>query len=225
MKKDIVELLKKSSLFSSFDDELLLKISESVVLKNISKNELIFYESDPAAAFYLVTKGQVKVFKTSADGKEQILMIASKGDTFAEAALFGEGLYPASAQSLTDTEVLYFGKDKFFSLIEKNPKIALKLIARLSELLRKMSKLVEELSLADITTRLALFIVKRLEESGNKSEIELTEKKTILASQLGTIPETLSRSFNKLAREKIIEVEGPKIKILDSDKLHSIVGE
>lgn len=225
----MIKYLKKSKLFSGFDDASLKTMLTAVTVKTVSKGEIIFYEKDPAPAFFIVGTGKVKILKNSPDGKEQILMIASEGDSFAEAALFGGGKYPATAQTMTDGKIVVIHRDRFISIIERNPSIALNLIARLSELLHKLNKLVEELSLSDINTRLAHYFINIIEEKNlsenNPIVITLSEKKTILASQLGTIPETLSRSLKKLSKENIITVNNAEVIVTDLEKLYKFAGE
>lgn len=225
----LIRYLQQSKLFSGFNENELASISTATSLRTMVKGEIIFYEKDPAASFYIVADGRVKIHKISSEGKEQILIIAQQGDSFAEAALFSGGTYPATAQAMTDGKLIVVHRDRFVSLVEKNPAIALNLIARLSELLHKLNKLVEELSLTDINTRLAHYFINIIEEKNlsvkDSIKITLDEKKTVLASQLGTIPETLSRSFKKLSKEKVIEVNGAEIKILDLDKLYEFAGE
>jgi CRP/FNR family transcriptional regulator len=218
------EILKISQLFSQLDDRSLDEITSATTLKTVARDELIFYEGDAAHAFFVVGTGKVKVFKLSPDGKEQILMIAVPGDTFAEAALFAGGKYPASAQALEDTELLVVHRDKFVSLLGRNPHLALNLIARLSELLRKLTTLVEGLSLSDVTSRLAYYLVEAAGQAEHTGELIITlpEKKSVLASQLGTIPETLSRSLAKLSRDGIIRVDGARIHVLDMGRLIAI---
>jgi CRP-like cAMP-binding protein len=220
-------LLSKSQLFSHLDKRSLEEVASAATLRAVAKSEIIFHEGDIAQAFFIVASGKVKIFKLSADGKEQILMIASPGNSFAEAALFSGGQYPASAQALEDSELIVISREKFVRLLGKNPDLAVNLIARLSELLRKMTSLVEELSLTDVTTRLAHRIVSMVEENETcrRPIVTLAEKKTVLASQLGTIPETLSRSFARLSKEKVIAIDGARIEILDLKKLRELAGD
>lgn len=220
-------ILAKSQLFSHLDERSLAEIASAATLRGASKAEIIFHEGDIAQAFFIVASGKVKIFKLSADGKEQILMIASSGNSFAEAALFAGGKFPASAQALEETELLVINRDKFVHLLGKNPDLAVNLIARLSELLRKMTSLVEELSLTDVTTRLAHRLVSLVgdKEARPHLVVSLAEKKTVLASQLGTIPETLSRSFARLSKEKVISIDGARIEILDLKRLRDLAGE
>lgn len=219
------QYLKQSQLFAQLDDKSLDEVAAAASLKHAAKNELIFYQGDIAHAFFVVAAGKVKVFKMSPDGKEQILLIANAGDSFAEAALFSGGRFPASAQALEDSELIVISRERFVALIEKNPDIAVNLIARLAGLLRKMTSLVEELSLTDVTTRLAHYLADQVEPShSGPVTIQLEEKKGVLAAQLGTIPETLSRSFARLVKEKMIAMDGPEIRILDIDRMRELAG-
>ena len=116
-------------------------------------------------------------------------------------------------------------RDRFVAMIERHPEIAVNLIARLAGLLRKMTSLVEELSLTDVTTRLAHYLLNQVEESdASNISIHLEEKKAVLASQLGTIPETLSRSFARLVKEKAIVMDGADIRVIDLDKMRELAG-
>ncbi len=219
------QILKQSQLFAQLDDDSLAEVAAASVLKHVARNDIIFYQGDVAYAFFLVASGKVKVFKMSPEGKEQILMIANPGDSFAEAALFASGRFPASAQALDDSDLLVINRDRFVAMIERHPEIAVNLIARLAGLLRKMTSLVEELSLTDVTTRLAHYLLNQVEESdASNISIHLEEKKAVLASQLGTIPETLSRSFARLVKEKAIVMDGADIRVIDLDKMRELAG-
>jgi CRP/FNR family transcriptional regulator len=219
------QTLKISELFSQLDDAALDEVASAAVTRKVSRGEMLFYEGDPAHAFFIVASGKVKVFKLSPEGKEQILMIAQPGDSIAEAALFAGGTFPASAQTMDDSELLVINREKFVALLGRDPDLAVNLIARLSGLLRQMTRLVEGLSLTDVTTRLAHYLgSQRDPDTGEQlTEITLPEKKTVLASQLGTIPETLSRSLAKLVKDKVIAVEGPRITILDIPALQAYI--
>jgi CRP-like cAMP-binding protein len=219
------QILALSELFAGLDDKALQQLTSAATLKNVRRNEIIFHEGDAASFFCIVGEGKVKVFKFSAEGKEQILLIAEQGDSFAEAALFAGGKFPASAQALEDSRVVVINRDKFVSLLGSNPDLAVNLIGRLSSLLRQMTKLVEGLSLTDVTTRLMQYLVDGIEDdSPEPCTIVLTQKKSILAAQLGTIPETLSRSFARLVKDGLIRIDGPKIEIIDLPRLRNLAG-
>ncbi|MDH3890680.1 MAG: Crp/Fnr family transcriptional regulator [candidate division Zixibacteria bacterium] len=218
------QILKMSHLFSELEDRSLNEIASASSLKSCDPGDTFFFEGDPVHSFFIVGSGRVKVFKLSPDGKEQILMVAEPGDSFAEAAMFAGGRYPASATALERSEVLVVNRERFVGILQREPGLALNMIARLSELLRSLTKLVEGLSLTDVTTRLAKHLLDLIPDTdSNEATVTLNEKKTILASKLGTIPETLSRSLARLSREKIIAVEGATIRILDRQRLQQLV--
>ncbi|MDF1545279.1 MAG: Crp/Fnr family transcriptional regulator [bacterium] len=224
MDNKLKETLRLSSLFSGISDRSLDEITGTTSIKKASRGDMLFYESDPANAFFIVSSGKFKIFKLSADGKEQILRIANPGESFAEAAMFDGANYPASAQALEDGELVMINRERFSAALARNPALALNLLGQLSKLLRQLTRLVEGLSLTDVTSRLAHYFIEQLESGEHSHDLimHLTERKSVLASQLGTIPETLSRSLAKLSREKIIEVQGARIKILDEARLRDL---
>jgi CRP/FNR family transcriptional regulator len=213
--------LRECALFSGLDDEELQKVLNIVKVKRYQKNIIIFSEDEIARGFFTVAKGKVKIYKVSGDGRQHIFHIITKGGVFAEAAVFSGEVYPAFAETLTVSELFYFRKEDFYSLIKENPQISLNMLATLSKYLRRFSNLVEEISLKDVSSRLAKYILNQSNRfSGNS--FELTIKKRELASQLGTIGETLSRSFNRLKSKKIIDVKGKYIYILDKVMLSAL---
>jgi CRP-like cAMP-binding protein len=222
----IEAVLKRCPLFSGLEDREIAEIQAISASKRYPKGTVIFSEDEEAKGFFVLISGRVKVFKLSPEGKEQILHIISPGETFAEAALFAGSTYPAFAESLAETRALYFSKEGFLNLIRRNPQISLNMIASLSHWLRKFVSLVEELSLKDVSARLSKYLVDLSAKSGRSSErgieFELDINKSQLASQLGTISETLSRALRKLRDRRIIEVEGKKITILQKEALEDI---
>jgi CRP-like cAMP-binding protein len=219
-------VLNRCPLFSGLDDREMSELEAISVSRRYPKGTLIFSEDEEAKGFFVVISGKVKVYKLSPEGKEQILHIVAPGQTFAEAALFAGSTYPAFAESLAQTRVLYFSKESFLNLIRENPQISLNMIASLSQWLRKFVSLVEELSLKDVSARLSKYLIDLSAQSGRSSasgiEFELDINKSQLASQLGTISETLSRALRKLRDKRVIEVEGKKITILQKEILEEI---
>lgn len=212
--------LADSALFSGLTDKDLTVIRNAGRKRSLEAEAFLFMEGDPADQFFVVMTGKVKIFKTAADGKEQILLLAGPGESFGEAALFAERRFPASAQAIAETDVLSFSRDNFLALIRKHPILALNMIAGLSMRLHHLTHLVQQLSLEDISTRLAGYLLDQLSAADPATQaVHLPEKKMILASILGTIPETLSRAFARLTRLGIIAVEGDTVIIRDRRKL------
>jgi len=223
-----LQTLKKSLLFSGLEPEYLEQIAEIAHRKSFAKGETLFAEGDAAVGFYLLAKGGIKLCKISPDGREKVLHFVHPGETFAEAAFFGDGKYPAEARGVDAGEVLFFPKESFMGLLERNPRFSLNLIISLSLLLRRFARQIEELSFAEVPNRLATYLIELAERKSTsyqgKSYLDLEMKKGELASRLGTVSETLSRAFRKLKEENILEVEGSRVVILNMAALASLAG-
>ena len=223
---ELIELLKKSLLFSGLSEADLTELATITVRRKFKKGETLFCEGDEAKGFYLLVSGSVKLCRMSHDGREKVLHFVQPRETFAEAAFFGDGKYPAEARGLDSGEALYLPKAGFLELMGRNPNFALNLVVSLSLMLRQFARQIEELSFADVTSRLASFLIRRADEKSTSYDgityIDLGVKKGELASRLGTAGETISRTLRKLKDEGIIEVQGSKVIIHQMEKLQKL---
>jgi len=221
-----IDLLRRCPLFAGLREEDLRRIRAIASLKQVGKREILFSEGEEARGFYVILSGKVKLYKVSPDGKEQILHVVSAPDAFAEAALFLEGSYPAFAEALSDSQLLFFPKRDFIQLIEKNPQLSINMIVSLSQFLKRFASLIEELSLKEVSSRIAKYLIdlslKLSKEGRSLMEVELDLSKTQLASKLGTISETLSRTLAKMKAKGIIDVKKNRILILDREALEEL---
>ncbi|MCM0084087.1 Crp/Fnr family transcriptional regulator [Geomonas sp. Red32] len=222
------EIIKKALLFSGLEDRHLLEVAEIAVRRPFAKGETLFTEGEKAEGFYLLASGGIKLCKISPDGREKVLHLVHPVETFAEAAFFGDGSYPAEARGVEKGEVLFFPRGAFMGLLERNPRFSLNLIASLSVLLRRFARQIEELSFADAPSRLASYLLdlaaRKSTSFQGKTYLELDMKKGELASRLGTVSETLSRTFRKLKDDGVIEVDGNKVVILNAEMLKRVAG-
>lgn len=223
---ELVPLLKNSLLFSGLNDADLASLAAITVRRSFSKGETLFSEGEEAAGFYLLVSGHIKMCRVSSDGREKVLHFVRPGETFAEAAFFGDGRYPADARSVESGEVLFLPKQGFMELMTCKPQFGLNLVVSLSLALRRFVRQIEELTFADVASRLASFLIKRSTEQSTSyngiTYLELGIKKGELAAQLGTAGETVSRTFRKLKEEGIIELDGRKVTILQMDRLQQL---
>lgn len=213
------EVISESILFCGIPEDQLEAVAQIAVEKKYGKGETIFFEGDPGNGFYMVSEGKVKIFKMSWAGKEQILHIFGPGEPFGEVPVFHGMPFPAGAETLTKSTLLFFPRERFIALVHDNPSIALNMLAVLSRRLRRFVDQIENLSLKEVPARLAGYLLYLLEEQGGQDSVELEISKGQLASLLGTIPETLSRIFAKMSEEGLIAVEGKKIRILNKAAL------
>jgi CRP/FNR family transcriptional regulator, dissimilatory nitrate respiration regulator len=218
-----LDALRKAPLFAALPDDDLRNVAALAVLRRFARKAAVFREGDRADGFFLVVSGKVKVFKLSEEGKEQILHVLEAGQTFAEAVIFEGGLYPAHAETLTDAELLFLPQRPFIALLESRPKVAVRMLGSLSRWLKRMTDLVESLSLRDVETRLRLYLRDELKTRGvparDGATITLPVSKNVLASRLGTVPETFSRALKKLQDDGLIDVRGKQIRIVSAGAL------
>ena len=217
-----VEFISNISLFKGLSQTQLEDVRQIANYRDFAKSETIFLEGDKGIGFFVVVQGQVKIFKLALDGKEHILHIIGPGEPFGEVAVFAGKSFPANAEALIRCRLLFFPRDGFVSLISRNPSLAMKMLAVLSMRLRQFSVQIENLSLKEVPGRLASYLMLLTNEQDNTEEVNLPISKGQLASLLGTIPETLSRIFAKIAGQGLIEVQGRKIRILDLNGLEDI---
>ncbi len=219
-------LLRKIYLFSGVMDADLESLARMALDKAFPRQAVIFWEGKEAQGFFLLLEGQVKLVKSSLDGKEYIIRLVGPGETFAEAAVFGDIPYPATAMALEECRTLFFPKPAFLRLLAASPTLARNMLATMSKLLLHLTKQLEDLSLKEVSSRLARYILERCQETHGKIEkglaVELPTTKTHLASYLGTISETLSRTLSRFKSLGMIEVDKGTITILDPAALQNM---
>lgn len=222
MQRDTLAALKATSLFSEFNEKELEVFQRHCTVREVSKGTILFREGDEYRGFYIVLDGSVKIFRTTSDGKETVLHLIHPLHSFAEIPMFIGGPYPAFAEMLEDSSLLFVGKDGFLDHLQRYPEMAIRMLAGLSKRLQTLGAQLERLTALDVKTRLVRFL---LEEYRRQSKdtlipvIELPMTKSLLASYLGTILETLSRTFKKLEDEGLIRVRGKKIFLEDAERM------
>ncbi|MFC1488406.1 Crp/Fnr family transcriptional regulator [Thermodesulfobacteriota bacterium] len=220
--KKILDIISKVPLFSGLSEDQLKEIRRIAVDKFYDKGKMVFLEGDACTGFYIVADGKVKIYKVSFEGKEHIFHIYGPGNPFGEVPVFSGMKFPASAQTLLKSHLLFFPKAAFVDLISNNPSLSLNMLGVLSMRLRQFTVQIENLSLKEVPGRLASYLIYLAEEQQAEGLVSLAISKGQLASLLGTIPETLSRIFTKMSGQNLIEVSGRDIRILDRTGLEDL---
>jgi CRP-like cAMP-binding protein len=213
----IRECLKDNIIFGGLNPEGLEVLAGAARFVRFARDEILFQEGEEATGFFNIVNGQVKVYKESKLGKEQVLHIFGPGEPVGEVSVFLGHPYPASCIALAPVEVLYIPRREFTTLITGHPDLALELLAVLAERLHYFSRLISNLTLAEAPIRLARFLLLQMGETG--AAFNLPFPKNLLAQVLGITPETLSRTFARLEAAGLISVEGKRIIILDRQGL------
>ena len=171
------------------------------------------------AGLYIVQSGNVGIFKSSAGGREQVLSIDGPGSSIAELPVFDGGNYPASAQAVSDSSLLFFSRQDFQALCRQHPEVALKVLKVVGARLRRLVGIIEELSFTTVRHRLIALLVRLGKTegvpNGDRDVISLTlpSNNTELASQIGTVRELVSRNLGRLQQEGLIQVDNRKLSI------------
>lgn len=218
---DILKDFKKSELLAQIQPQFLQTLASIVVPKKLSIGEVLFFQNQEATGFYLICEGNVKVFRIGADGREQLIHLFDEGEIIGEVPVFQGSAYPANAMATSNCRLLYFGRSEFLAMGRKQPEILLNILAILSRRLRNFVELIDDLSLKDVNARLAKYIL-RTSSKQQKEVVKLDLSKSALASRLGTVSATLSRTFKKLQQAGAIRVDGSTIIIKDKESLQGI---
>lgn len=216
-------VLRGCSMFSETTGEELERIASIVEVQTVAKGGYVFREGETARGFFVVKAGAINVHRISADGVERVLHVFRPGESFAEGALGGPGTYPADARAVENSELLLLPKEPFNRLIRSNGDLALRMLASMSQHLRLLVNTVEDLQGKDVETRLTLWLLKRCPKPATDVpvEIALDVTKSVLAAELSTRGETLSRALARLRDAGQLTVEGKRIRVLSPQRLEA----
>ena len=212
---EILKMLNQSQLFGGLDASGLRCIREIATEQVFSRGGMVFSDGEPGRGFYLVAGGRVKVYKMSAEGKEQILHVVGPGESIGAVAVFSGKSYPANAQAILESRLLLFPRSRFASLLASNPELTMNLLALFARRLREFTLQIESLSLKEIPGRLASYLLDQSEKQKTPDAVCLEVSRSQLADFLGAAPESLSRAFASLTRWGLIEARGEQIRFLD----------
>lgn len=218
--------LRRVPLLGGLPPALFDEIAALAVARRVDKGEVLFHEGDPVGFLPFLLAGKVKLARTDAEGREQVLHLVRAPASFAEAAVFGPGVFPAAAVVLAAGTLATVSKDKLLGLMRRRPEIAFALLASMSMWLRRLVDLVEGLSLRTVEERVAAYLWSLFVRSGVPLErgatVRLDDPKHLIAALCGTAPEVLSRSFRRLEEDGAVRVEGPAAVLLDPERLRAL---
>lgn len=207
--------LRQSSIFGGLAESELLQIAGYAERIQLAKGETLFREGDPVIGFYVVLRGSIKAYRINAAGKEQVIHLIHAGGSFAEPAVAGLPGYPAHTCALEPTEVVLIRGPEFLNHLKINSELALRMLASLSRHLHELVHTIESYRLRDAETRLLHWLMRHSESADAPHQFELSTSKAVLASELGTRQETLSRLFATFRRAGILRMSGRSITIAD----------
>lgn len=223
------EALSRVPLFAGLDGESLDRLAQLSRSLHLGRKEILFSEGEPYRGMFVVLEGLAVVYKLAAEGRMLILHVCRAGDGLAEIPLFEEGDagYPAHARATRDSQILLLPREPFVAFLKTHPAVEWNMLQSFAAKMKDMSLRLEGVTLREVTSRLARYLLREIEAGGagaaNEPVLTLPLAKGSIASYLGTVHETLSRTFARLVREKIIKVDGPRVTILDPSRLKRLL--
>lgn len=217
--------LSRVAIFSGLDESEVSYLAKRAVPRRFSTGETVFSEGEACAGLYVVESGHVRIFKSSAGGREHVLSIEGPGSSVAELPVFDGGNYPASVTAVDDATLLFVSKQDFHALCLAHPQVALKVLKVVGGRLRRLVGIIEELSFTTVRHRLAAFLVRLGKTSGKSTageiEITLPANNQELAAQIGTVRELVSRNLSRFQSEGMLRIDGRTVIITNLKALEA----
>lgn len=221
----IINTLRGCQIFAGLAPADLNDVAEITAVKTLETGQYLFHEGEPSAGFYIVQRGAINVHRVNSVGKEQVIRIFRAGESFAEATLATMAGYPGDGRAVEPSQVLLVQKAGFVSLLRRHPDLGLRMLASMSLHLRSLVGQLEDMTLKDVETRLANWLIKRCPnpDAAEPVTIELRTTKRVLAAELGTVSETFSRTLAKFREQKLVEVKGKTLTVLSPKRLMALL--
>jgi CRP/FNR family transcriptional regulator len=214
---DFARILAQVPIFSGLTPPELEFLVAHTSVRKCAPGEMLFSEGDPCAGLYVVEQGQIRIFKISPGGREQVLSIDGPGSSIAELPVFDGAGYPASAAAIQPSALLFVSKQDFQALCLAHPQVALKVLRVVGARLRRLVGIIEELSFTTVRHRLLSLLLRLAREQGESAdsgmEVTLPATHQELAAQIGTVRELVSRNLSRLQAQGLLQVEGRRVTI------------
>ena len=217
------DLINSAPLFDGVPDEAVRRLIGNRGAREYDKGVILFQQGTPADAFYFILDGWVKIYRISPRGSETIVGVFTRGQSFAEAAIFDGAEYPVFAEVIVPSRLLCIDAKNFRRLVHEEPDLALAMLASCSKHLKYLVEQLEQLKRLSAPRRIANFLVGLCQSSGGKCIVTLPYEKSLIAKRLGMQPESFSRAMLKL-RDLGVTMERERIAIDDIEALRDFAG-
>ncbi len=214
--------LERTALFGCMDSAAIADIVSHITLTTLAEGEVLFRQDQPARHVFLLSVGQLKVFRTGLNGSEKVMGLIEPGNTFAEAVIFSQRKqYPVTASALAESSVWSIDAEQYLKLLQSSTEACFAILGRVTNRLFEQVAEVERLTLHTATSRFVAYLLTKTESGATgRVVVRLEAPKSIIASRLSIVPATFSRSLAKLSRDGLLEVHDSEIHLLDVGALH-----
>ena len=217
------DVLRQSPLFSGVDEDSAAVLEDSMAASTLTRGDVLFNEGDTGNQLYVVIEGKIKLGRTSADGRENLLAILGPGQMFGELSFFDPGPRSATATAVTDVELKSLGHDALSPVLASHPDVALALLHQLAGRLRRTNEVVGDLVFSDVPGRVAKALLDLAGRFGRKADDgvhvnhDLTQEE--LAQLVGASRETVNKALADFASRGWMRLEPRSVVILDLERL------
>ena len=225
-KQQLRNFLRQVPLFMSLTDEERESIADVMSHRTMKKRGILFYEGEPCTAIYLLEQGRVKVYKTTEDGREQIVNVLQEGDLFPHVGMFGGSPYPATAETLEDAVLYSINVAELTRMLESNSALCIRLLRILESKIRELQRRLSDVLSKDMKEKIVNILLSLARTSGTETgktyEIYMELTHQDLANMVGTTRETVSRTVSQLKRDGVVQFDAQKI-TLYKEKLFPVL--
>ena len=207
-------VIARVPLFAGIETSGLADLLADALVRRFSRNALLFVEGEPASQFYVVLDGWVRLYRQTTDGRESVIALLARGESFAEAVMFLGGRFPVSAAVVDEARLLVVPAKSFRRALRNDNELCFKMMASMALHLRRLVGQVEQLTVRSSSERVAQFLLKLARDGAESAIVHLPYDKGLIAARLGMQPETLSRALAKL-RPLGVETHGSRVTIRD----------
>lgn len=204
------------------DEEILRELLHRSRTVNAGRGEVLFLRGEPCQGLYVVLQGAVRLYNSSATGREQVIGVERGGSVIGELPLFDGGNQPYSAEAMVPSRLLFIPREHFLSVLHDHPELMQAALRALAIRVRRLLHLVEELSLHEVPERVARYLLAQEKEKGACFALDYTHAE--IAAQLGTVREVVTRTLNRFRKAGWIAVQNGQITVLDRDALQALAG-
>ena len=222
---EIMRALEEMSLLQGLSTQELTGLARGAVWKVFAPNEFVFHQGDEARNFHVLHSGILKLFRSTAEGRDQTVYLVEEGDPFCLCSLYGAAVLPVSALTMTACQVIAFSVESMEKQLRRSPQVLLNIVRVLNTRLTYSYQMIEDLALRSIHQRVASFLLHAARvRDENAHRVTLSVSRQEVAKILGTTPETISRVLARLCQDGLIEAQGREIVLLDYQGMVDVAG-
>jgi CRP/FNR family transcriptional regulator, polysaccharide utilization system transcription regulator len=216
--------LESSSIFKYLKPDEVTEINFEKDFRQYKRGDILYQEGNRISGFYCINSGIIKVFKTGFDGKEQIIRFAKKGEIIAYRSVLSNELACTSAKVIEDCQVCFIPSEILISFIKTNPTFALELIKLACHELGEANSFITDIAQKTVRERLAEVLLLLVNDFGldNQQFLKISLTREELANIVGTATESVIRLLSEFKSDKLVELNGRRIKIINIKGLEKI---